>query len=222
MGGVFQEITKPGLAEGECEIEIPFCKERAGGEDNNRRRGGENCKEDENWEDCRSGRTVSGNGESKQTSGNQVADELFNVCFTTGEIPAEWRRGVIVLIWKGKGDIHDPGRYRSITLLSQALKLMERVLDARVRNTVESKIGENQLGFRKGRGMDDGLFIIRQIIEKRREFRKDVTFGFVDLEKAFDTVLRELAFAVMRWMEVGEAEVRIVDNVQGDNSSGES
>ena len=48
-------------------------------------------------------------------------------------------------IWKGKGDIHDPGRYRGIALLSQALKLMERILDARVRHIVENKIGENQL-----------------------------------------------------------------------------
>ena len=64
---------------------------------------------------------------------------------------------------------------------------------------MHSKIGENQLGFRKVRGTDDGLFTIRQIIEKRREFRKDVAFGFVDLEKAVDTVPRELAFAVMRW-----------------------
>ena len=69
---------------------------------------------------------------------------LFNVCFTTGEMPTEWRRRVIVPIWKGKGDIHDPGRYRGITLLNQALKLMERILDARVRHIVESKIGENQ------------------------------------------------------------------------------
>ena len=115
-------------------------------------------------------------------------------------------------IWKGKGDIHDPGRYRGITSLSQALKLMERILDARVRHIVDSKIRENQLGFRKGRGTDNGLFTIRQIIEKR-EFRKDVAFSFVNLENAFDTVLRELAFAVMRWMEVGEAEVRMVEEM---------
>ena len=37
---------------------------------------------------------------------------------------------------EGKGDIHDPGRYRGITLLSQAIKLMERILDARVRHIV--------------------------------------------------------------------------------------
>ena len=68
---------------------------------------------------------------------------------------------------EGKGDFHDPGRYRGITLLSQALKLMERMLEARVWHIVESKIEENQLGFSKGRGTDNGLFAIRQIIEKR-------------------------------------------------------
>ena len=125
--------------------------------------------------------------------GIKCLTRLFNVYFTTGEKPTEWRRGVIVSIWKGKGDIHDPG--------NEALKWMGRILDARVRHIVESKIGENQLGLRKGRCTDDGLFAIRQMIEKRREFRMDVAFGFVDLEKAF--LQRELAFAIMRRMEVG-------------------
>ena len=77
---------------------------------------------------------------------------------------------------------------------------MERLLNARARHIVESKIGENQRGFRKGRGTVDGLFTIRQIIEKSKSFKKDIAFGFVDLEKAFDSVPRELAFAVMRQM----------------------
>ena len=76
---------------------------------------------------------------------------LFNVCFTTGDISTEWQRGVIVPVWKGKGDIHDPGRYRGITLLSQALNLMEMILDARVRHIVESKIGE-RISWNLGKG----------------------------------------------------------------------
>ena len=45
---------------------------------------------------------------------------LLNVC-------KEMRMGLIVPIWKRKGDMHDPGKYRGITLLSQGLKLLERV-----------------------------------------------------------------------------------------------
>ena len=51
----------------------------------------------------------------------------------TGRIPKEWRMGLIVPIWKRNGDVHDPGKYRGITLLGQVLKLLERVLDARIR-----------------------------------------------------------------------------------------
>ena len=43
------------------------------------------------------------------------------------KIPVEWRTGLIIPIWKMKGDVHDPGKYRGITLLSQVLKLLERV-----------------------------------------------------------------------------------------------
>ena len=52
---------------------------------------------------------------------------LLNSCLTEGKIPVEWRTGLIIPIWKMKGDVHDPGKYRGITLLSQVLKLLERV-----------------------------------------------------------------------------------------------
>ena len=52
---------------------------------------------------------------------------LLNVCLQEGRIHKEWRMGLIVPIWKRKGDVHDPGNY------IQVLKLLERVLDARIR-----------------------------------------------------------------------------------------
>ena len=56
--------------------------------------------------------------------------------------------GLIVPIWKRKGDVHDPGKYRGITLLSQVLKLLERVLDARIMRRVEGDFGEEHQGFK--------------------------------------------------------------------------
>ena len=44
-----------------------------------------------------------------------------------GRIPKEWRMGLIVPISKRKGDVHEPGKYRGLTLLSQVLKLFETV-----------------------------------------------------------------------------------------------
>ena len=57
---------------------------------------------------------------------------------------------------------HDPRKYRGITLLSQVLKLLERVLDAMIRRRVEGDFGEEQQGFRKGRGTAGGMYLLRQ------------------------------------------------------------
>ena len=57
---------------------------------------------------------------------------LLNLCMQEGRIRKEMRMVLIVPIWKRKGDVHDPGNYMGITLLSQGLKLLERVLDAMI------------------------------------------------------------------------------------------
>ena len=75
---------------------------------------------------------------------------LLNVCMQEGRVPKEGRMGLLVPIWKRKGDVHDPGKYRGITLLNQVLKLLERVLYARIRRRVEGDFGAEQQGFRKG------------------------------------------------------------------------
>ena len=62
-----------------------------------------------------------------------------------------------------------PGKYRGITLLSQVLKLLERVLDGRIRKKIKCEIGEEQQGFRQWRGATDGLFTLRQFVEKKPE-----------------------------------------------------
>ena len=127
---------------------------------------------------------------------------LPNVCMQEGRIPKELRMGLIVPIWKRKGDVHDPGKYRGITLLSQVLKLLERVLDARIRSRVECDFGEEQQGFMKGRGTADGMYVLRQMAEKRLELHGSMALGFVYLEKAFDTVPREMVMATLRWMGI--------------------
>ena len=55
-------------------------------------------------------------------------------------IREECRTGLIVPIWKGKGDVQDPGRYRGIALLSRVMKVLGRILDRRIRKMME--IGE--------------------------------------------------------------------------------
>ena len=75
-----------------------------------------------------------------------------------GKVPEEWRTGLIVPIRKRKGGVQDPGKYRGITLLRHTMKLLERILDGRIRKRVEQELGEEQHGFRKGSGTTDGMF----------------------------------------------------------------
>ena len=77
--------------------------------------------------------------------GVKCKGRLLNVCMQEGRIPKEWRMGLIVPIWTRKGDVHDPGKYRGITLLSQVLKLVERVLDTRIRRRVECDFGDSKV-----------------------------------------------------------------------------
>ena len=138
-------------------------------------------------------------------SGISWPKRLLNKCMRQGKVPEEWRTGLIVPIWKKNGD---PGKY---TLLSHIMKLLERILDVRIRKKVEQELGEEQQGFRKGRGTTDGMFALRQMVEKRLEMQGRMAVGFVDLEKAYDTVPREMVMATVRWMGVPEAEARMVE-----------
>ena len=67
--------------------------------------------------------------------------------------------------------MQDPGKYRGITLLRHIMKLLEKILVVRIRKKVEQELGEEQQGFRKGRGMTDGMFALRQMVEKRLEMQ---------------------------------------------------
>ena len=89
---------------------------------------------------------------------------------------------LIVPTWKRKGDVNDPGKYSGITLLSQILKLLERVLDARIRRIVEGDFGGRPASFQEGRGTADGMYVLRQMVEKRLEVQGSMARGFVDLE----------------------------------------
>ena len=72
----------------------------------------------------------------KKAGADEVRLEMLEMAGEVGgRIPKEWRICMNVPMWKRKGDVHDTEKYRSITLLSQVdlLKLLERVLDARIR-----------------------------------------------------------------------------------------
>ena len=65
---------------------------------------------------------------------------------------------------------------------------MLKFLQARLQQYVNSEIPDVQAGFRKGRGNRDQIVNIRWIMEKAREFQKNIYFCFIDYAKGFDCV----------------------------------
>ena len=72
----------------------------------------------------------------------------------------------------------------TIALISHASKMMLKILQARLQQYVNCELPDVQAGFRKGRGTGDQISNIRWIIEKAREFQKNIYFCFIDYAKA--------------------------------------
>ena len=75
--------------------------------------------------------------------------------------------------------------YHTIALISHASKVMLTILQARLLQYVNRELPDVQAGFRKGRGTRDQIANIRWIMEKGREFQKNIYFCFIDYAKAF-------------------------------------
>ena len=87
-----------------------------------------------------------------------------------------------------KGNAKECSNYCTIALISHASKVMLKILQARLQQYVNHEISDVQTGFRKGRGTRDQIANIRWIMEKAREFQKNIYFCFIDYDKAFDCV----------------------------------
>ena len=96
-------------------------------------------------------------------------------------------RSVFIPIPK-KGNAKECSNYRTIALISHASKVMLRILHARLQQYINHELPNVQAGFRKGRGTREQIANICWIMEKAREFQKNIYFCFIDYAKTFDCV----------------------------------
>ena len=88
------------------------------------------------------------------------------------------------------------------------MKILERVLEKKIRERVT--LDEVQFGFRHGRGTTDAIFIVREMQEKFLAKKKELWMAFVDLEKAFGRVPREIVWWALRVVSVDELIVKAI------------
>ena len=115
---------------------------------------------------------------------------LYSICqeiWKTQQWPQDWKKSVFIPIPK-KGNANECPNYCTIALISHASKVMLKILQARLQQYVNRELPDVQVGFRKGRRTRDQIANICWIMEKAREFRKNIYFCFIDYAKAFDCV----------------------------------
>jgi hypothetical protein len=131
---------------------------------------------------------------------------LFNKIYETGITPSVWNLAIIKPIPKsGMLDAHLPLQYRGISLLSTVYKLYSSILNNRIISTAEENniFVDEQNGFRPKRSCADHIFSLTSVIRNRNNKKISTYVAFVDLEKAFDRVDRNLLFFKLRSLGFG-------------------
>ena len=101
-----------------------------------------------------------------------------------------------------KGNAEECSNYRTIALISDASKVMLKILQARLQQYVNYELPDIQAGFRKGRGTRDQISNIHWIMEKAREFQKTIYFCFIDYAKGFDCVDHNKLWKILKEMGI--------------------
>ena len=110
---------------------------------------------------------------------------LHSICqqiWKTQQWPQDWKRSVFILIPK-KGNPKECSNYCTIALISHANKVILKILQARLQQYVNHELTDVQAGFRKGRVTRDQIANIHWIIEKAREFQKNIYFSLLTMSK---------------------------------------
>lgn len=137
---------------------------------------------------------------------------LFDICRKCEVTPKDWHLVNIVALYK-KGDKYSRSNYRGISLLSCVYKLYARVLQRRLVTFLNSHIVEEQAGFSAGKGCDDNLYIMTEVMERKVVNREALYVALVDMRAAFDTVWRAGLWHKLQAMGVPHKLIRILKEI---------
>ena len=101
-----------------------------------------------------------------------------------------------------KGNAKERSNYHTIALNSHPSKVMLKILQASLQQYMNQELEDVQDGFRKDRGTRDQIINIHWIIEKAREFQKNIYFCFIDYTKAFDCVDHNKLWKILQEMGI--------------------
>ena len=153
---------------------------------------------------------------NKASGGDRIPVELFqilkddavkvlnSICqqiWKTQQWPQDWKRSVFLPISK-EGNAKERWNYCTIALITHVSKIMLKILQARLQQSMNHEFSDVQAGFGKGRGTRVQIANIYWIIKKAREFQKNIYFSFIDYAKASDCVDHNKLWKILKEMGI--------------------
>ena len=163
----------------------------------------------------------------KGSGGDRIPAEVFQILkddavkvlhskcqqiWKTQQWPQDWKRSIFIPVPQ-KGNAKEFSNYHTIAFISHASKIKLKILQARLQEYVNRELPDVQAGFRKGRGIRNQIANIRLIIEKAREFQKNIYFCFIDYTKAFDCVDHNKLWKILKEMGIPDHLTCLVRNL---------
>ena len=120
----------------------------------------------------------------------KVLHSMCQQIWKTQQWPQHWKRSVFIPIPK-KGNANECSNYHTIARISQASKVMLKILQARLQQYLSCELPDVQAGFRKGRGTRDQIANIHRIIKKARELQKKSVSALLTIPKPLTVWIKE-------------------------------
>jgi hypothetical protein len=150
---------------------------------------------------------------------------FFNVLFEKGIYPENWTQSIILPLYK-KGDPNNPSNYRGISLSDISGKIYGSIINRRLQTWVSENdiTGECQAGFKKGYSTIDHMFTLMACVQKQLSLHRKLYVAFIDFEKCFDSINRNLLWPILFKQEIKGKLYRCIKsmyfNVKARVSSG--
>ena len=126
---------------------------------------------------------------------------LYQQIWKTQQWPQDWKKAVFISIPK-KDNAKECSNYHTIALISHSRKVMIKTVQARLQQYLNWELPDVQARFRKSSGTRDQIANISWIMEKAREFQKNIYFCFIDYAKAFDCVDHNNLWKILKEMGI--------------------
>lgn len=126
----------------------------------------------------------------KHSDNDLLLEEIFKITkliYKTGQIPNDFKITKTVTLPK-KTNTLKCEEHRTLSLISQASKIILKIIQNRIRSKIEDNLSDDQYGFRRNKGTREAILALRLVLDRRMDLGLDTHVAFIDLEKAFDKV----------------------------------